>query len=141
MLSGRVEIGFGDAVKPGVTDLELPVLLDLPAPLLRAYPRETVVAEKFQAMVALGRANSRMKDLYDIWLLSRSCEFKGDGLATRLLLRLHGTTGPSPYSRPMYSQQRLQKSVPSDSNGFRLPKASTRKCERSPWWSKSLQRS
>jgi predicted nucleotidyltransferase component of viral defense system len=51
------------------------VLLDQPAPRLRAYSRETVIAEKFHAMVVLGRANSRMKDLYDIWLLSRTYEF------------------------------------------------------------------
>jgi hypothetical protein len=57
------------------------VLLDLPRPRLRAYPRETVIAEKFQAMVMLGRANSRMKDLYDIWMLSRAYDFAGDGLA------------------------------------------------------------
>jgi predicted nucleotidyltransferase component of viral defense system len=76
-----IDIGFGDAIEPGVTELELPVLLDLPPPRLRAYSRETVIAEKFQAMVALGRANSRMKDLYDIWLLSRSYQFKGDALS------------------------------------------------------------
>jgi predicted nucleotidyltransferase component of viral defense system len=76
-----VDVGFGDAIEPGATELPLPVLLDLPAPRLRAYPRETVVAEKFQAMVALGRANSRMKDFYDIWLLSRTYEFEGDALA------------------------------------------------------------
>src|SRR3984893_7636890 len=57
------------------------VLLDLPAPRLRSYPRETVIAEKFQAMVVLGRANSRMKDFYDIWVLARSFESKGDALA------------------------------------------------------------
>ena len=76
-----VDVGFGDAVVPGLTELELPVLLDQPAPRLRAYPRETVIAEKFQAMMMLGRANSRMKDFYDIWLLARSYEFKGDRLA------------------------------------------------------------
>jgi predicted nucleotidyltransferase component of viral defense system len=76
-----VDIGFGDVVEPGIRELELPVLLDLPAPRLRAYSRETVIAEKFQAMVALGRANSRMKDLYDIWVLSRAYEFKGDASA------------------------------------------------------------
>jgi hypothetical protein len=59
----------------------LPVLLDLPAPRLRAYPRETVIAEKFQAMVTLGLANTRMKDFYDIWALARSYEFAGDRLA------------------------------------------------------------
>jgi predicted nucleotidyltransferase component of viral defense system len=59
----RIDIGFGDAIEPAVVELELPVLLDLPRPRLRAYSRETVIAEKFQAMVLLGRANSRMKDL------------------------------------------------------------------------------
>jgi predicted nucleotidyltransferase component of viral defense system len=75
-----VDIGFGDAIEPGAEETELPVLLDLPAPRLRVYARETVIAEKFQAMVMLGRANSRMKDLYDIWRLSRAYEFTGDGL-------------------------------------------------------------
>ena len=56
-----VDIGFGDAVEPGVEDIDLPVLLDMPSPHLRAYPPETVIAEKFHAMVVLGRANSRMK--------------------------------------------------------------------------------
>jgi hypothetical protein len=56
-------------------------MLDFPAPRLRAYARETVIAEKFQAMVALGRANSRMKDFYDIWILSRSFSFDDDRLA------------------------------------------------------------
>jgi hypothetical protein len=74
-----VDIAFGDAVE--ATDMELPVLLDLPAPKLRAYPRETVIAEKFHAMVLLGRANSRMKDFYDVWVLSRSHDFEGDALA------------------------------------------------------------
>ena len=76
-----VDIGFGDAVVPGVEEIELPVLLDPPAPRLRAYPRETVIAEKFQAMVVLGRANSRMKELYDIWILDVPSRFKDDGLA------------------------------------------------------------
>ncbi len=76
-----VDVGFGDAVEPEIKELDLPVLLDQPSPHLRSYPRETVIAEKFQAMVALGRANSRMKDFYDIWALSRAYEFDGDSLA------------------------------------------------------------
>lgn len=67
-----IDVGFGDALEPGVEVLDYPTLLDQPAPKLRAYARETVIAEKFQAMVALGRANSRMKDFYDIWLLATS---------------------------------------------------------------------
>src|SRR3546814_4250355 len=61
-----IDIGFGDALEPGAEVVDYPAMLDLPAPRLRAYARETVIAEKFQAMVALGRANSRMKDFYDI---------------------------------------------------------------------------
>jgi predicted nucleotidyltransferase component of viral defense system len=76
-----VDVGFGDATEPGLWETELPVLLDQPSPRLRAYPRETVIAEKFQAMVMLGRANSRMKDFYDIWVLARSYGFRDDGLA------------------------------------------------------------
>lgn len=76
-----IDIGFGDAVEPGLAEMDLPVMLDFPAPHLRAYARETVIAEKFQAMVFLGRANSRMKDFYDIWVLSRATEFNDDRLA------------------------------------------------------------
>ncbi len=76
-----IDIGFGDALEPGVEVVDYPAMLDLPAPRLRAYARETVIAEKFQAMVGLGRANSRMKDFYDIWILSRSFSFDDDRLA------------------------------------------------------------
>ena len=69
-----VDIGFGDAVEPGVDDIDLPVLLDMPSPHLRAYPPETVIAEKFHAMVVLGKANSRMKDYYDVRMLTRAFE-------------------------------------------------------------------
>ncbi|WP_347336884.1 nucleotidyl transferase AbiEii/AbiGii toxin family protein [Bradyrhizobium brasilense] len=62
-----IDIAFGDSVEPGLQEMDLPVLLDFPAPHLRAYARETVIAEKFQALVMLGRANSRMKDLYESW--------------------------------------------------------------------------
>ena len=62
----NVDVGFGDATEPPAEWLEYPVLLDMPAPRLRGYARETVVAENFQAMVALGLANSRMKDYYDL---------------------------------------------------------------------------
>ncbi|MEP7102676.1 MAG: nucleotidyl transferase AbiEii/AbiGii toxin family protein [Burkholderiales bacterium] len=69
-----VDIGFGDAVEPGIEDIDLPVLLDMPSPHLRAYPPETVIAEKFHAMVVLGKANSRMKDYYDMWMLMSTFE-------------------------------------------------------------------
>ena len=76
-----VDIGFGDSVEPGLDTIDYPSLLDLPQPRLRAYAPETIIAEKFQAMVALGRANSRMKDFYDIWILTKTFDFASDRLA------------------------------------------------------------
>ncbi len=73
----QVDIGFGDAVIPQPEPLDYPTLLNFPAPRLLAYPRETVVAEKFQSMVELGIANSRMKDFFDLWTLSRTFSFDG----------------------------------------------------------------
>jgi predicted nucleotidyltransferase component of viral defense system len=77
----QVDIGFGDAVTPGVEEIAYPTLLDGPAPMLLAYPLETVIAEKLQAIVTLGMANTRMKDFYDQWVLSRRCEFEGETVA------------------------------------------------------------
>lgn len=80
----QVDIGFGDAVTPGPEEVSIPSLLDLPDPRLRAYPQETVIAEKTQAMVALGMANSRMKDFYDLWTLAQNHEFDGGSLSEAL---------------------------------------------------------
>lgn len=66
----QVDIGFGDAVTPAPQAISYPVLLeDFPAPQLRAYPKYTVVAEKFHAVCFLGLANTRMKDYFDLWVL------------------------------------------------------------------------
>lgn len=80
-LSIQVDIGFGDAVTPKAEEIEYPSLLALPAPRIRAYPRETVVAEKYEAIVSLGMLNSRMKDFYDLWVLASSFPFDGQTLA------------------------------------------------------------
>lgn len=77
----QLDIGFGDVVHPRADEQSYPTLLDLPAPRLRMYPRETVVAEKLEAMVHLGTLNSRMKDFFDVWLLSRQFDFVGHDLA------------------------------------------------------------
>lgn len=66
----HVDIGYGDAVTPAPIDIEYPSMLGQPRAALRAYPPETVIAEKFQAMVALDMLNSRMKDFYDIWAIT-----------------------------------------------------------------------
>ena len=80
----RIDVGFGDAVTPGPLELVYPVLLDQPAPRLNAYPRESVVAEKFEAIVTLDLANSRMKDFYDLLAMSRLFEFEGTILAAAI---------------------------------------------------------
>lgn len=77
----QIDVGFGDAVTPAASTVDFPTLLDFPAPRLRAYPRETVVAEKLEAMVQLGLANSRMKDFYDLAVLSKMFDFDGPLLA------------------------------------------------------------
>ena len=76
----QVDVGFGDVVTPRASKSSFPTLLDFPAPCVRMYPRETVIAEKFQAMVVLGIANSRMKDFYDLYVLARDFSFKGEVL-------------------------------------------------------------
>jgi predicted nucleotidyltransferase component of viral defense system len=73
----QLDVGFGDVVTPGPQNIAYPALLDFPAPALRGYPRETVIAEKFEAMVYLRTLNSRMKDFYDVWLLARQFAFDG----------------------------------------------------------------
>ncbi|MFH2202167.1 MAG: nucleotidyl transferase AbiEii/AbiGii toxin family protein [Elusimicrobiota bacterium] len=73
----QIDFGFGDTVSPKPREIDYPTFLDMPAPKLRGYPRETVIAEKFEAMTQLGLLNSRMKDFYDIWLLSEQFNFDG----------------------------------------------------------------
>lgn len=73
----QIDVGFGDIVTPSAESVIYPTLLDFPSPELAGYPRETVVAEKFQAMVYLRTLNSRMKDFYDVWLLARQFAFDG----------------------------------------------------------------
>jgi len=92
----QIDIGFGDIVYPGPEESDLPTMLDFPAPRLLCYSRESAIAEKFEAMVKLGVLNSRMKDFYDIWLLSRQFDFDGAELteAIRLTFERRGTVLP-----------------------------------------------
>ncbi|NBW09145.1 MAG: nucleotidyl transferase AbiEii/AbiGii toxin family protein [Caulobacteraceae bacterium] len=79
-----VDIGFGDATTPAPESFDYPVLLGFPSPRLRGYARETVIAEKFQAMVSLGKANTRIKDFYDVWALRTHFAFEDERLATAI---------------------------------------------------------
>lgn len=80
----QIDIGFGDVITPGAIEIEYPTLLEFPAPLLQAYPKETVVAEKLEALTALEMLNSRMKDYFDLWALSRLYRFEGPTLVNSI---------------------------------------------------------
>jgi Nucleotidyl transferase AbiEii toxin, Type IV TA system len=93
----QVDVGYGDAVTPAPEMAIYPVMLDdMPAPQLRVYPRYTVIAEKFQAILSLGMANSRMKDYFDLWVLMRHAELDQEILeqAIRATLDRRGTVMP-----------------------------------------------
>lgn len=94
----QLDVGFGDAVTPGPEEATFPTLLeDLPAPRLRVYPRETVIAEKLEAAVILDMANSRMKDLFDLRMLAREGKTRPADVAKaiRATFQRRGTTIPA----------------------------------------------
>jgi hypothetical protein len=97
----QIDIGFGDAVTPQVRVAEFPTILEgFPAPSLKTYTPETVIAEKFQAMVTLGIANSRMKDFYDIWYLCQNFMFEGITLSRAIQATFDRRKTPLPAEPP-----------------------------------------
>ena len=113
----NVDVGFRDATEPPAERLDYPVLLDMPGPRLLGYARETVVAEKFQAIVDLGKANSRMKDYYDLWTISEASRSIGCVSQGRYPRHLHG--GARRYRTKFRTgcRRRLRKTPSSASNG------------------------
>lgn len=81
----QLDIGFGDTVTPPAIETAFPTILNGPAAVLLTYPRETVVAEKFEAMVKLGIANTRMKDFHDLYSLSHLFSFEGQILSEAIM--------------------------------------------------------
>jgi len=96
----QLDIGFGDVVIPSPEPTNYPTLLDLPAPRLRGYSRESTIAEKFEAMVKLGILNSRMKDFFDIWLILRQFDFEGPILA-EAISKTFSTRGTNIQAKPI----------------------------------------
>jgi hypothetical protein len=96
----QIDVGFGDAVTPEPVQMDLPVLLDFPTPHLLVYPRETVVAEKLDAIVQLGTTNSRMKDFYDLVVLARRFEFDGALLVRAIRATFGRRKTPLPMDLP-----------------------------------------
>ena len=97
----QIDIGFGDAVVPRPQNIDYPTLLDFPAPRLAGYPRETVISEKYQAMVMLGIGNSRMKDFFDVWSLARGFAFDGPQLCAAIEATFRHRQTPLPPEPPL----------------------------------------
>lgn len=97
----QIDIGFGDIVTPEPDTIKYPTILDTPSPKLRAYPHYTVIAEKLEAMVSLGIANSRMKDFYDLWLLSTLFDFNGKTLSEAVSNTFKRRQTQLPKSKPI----------------------------------------
>ena len=98
----QIDVGFGDAVTPGPQTVAYPTLLgDFPAPTLRVYPVYTVIAEKYQAMVMLGQANSRMKDFFDLAVIARRTELDGATLAAAIAATFARRQTALPIERPL----------------------------------------
>jgi predicted nucleotidyltransferase component of viral defense system len=80
----QFDVGFGDKVIPRARRIKYPTIIEMPPPVLTGYSMESTIAEKFEAMVKLGPLNSRMKDFFDIWLLSQLYEFTGETLVSAI---------------------------------------------------------
>ncbi len=105
----HIDVGFGDVVTPAPRRERYPSLLDLPAPELLVYPKETSMAEKYSTILALGLENSRMKDYYDLWLLSQRFELDGE-----LLRAVDNTLTRRGIPRPTATPIGLSDAMPAD---------------------------
>lgn len=98
----QVDIGFGDAVTPDAREETLTTIIDLlPAPRLKIYPKETVIAEKFEAMVKLGLSNSRMKDFWDVNYLIKEFDFDQKLLQKAIRATFRHRQTPMPEKLPV----------------------------------------
>jgi hypothetical protein len=98
----QIDVGFGDAVTPEPQTVAYPTLLkDFEAPMLRVYPVYTVIAEKYQTMVMLGQANSRMKDFYDLAVIARRTGLDGSTLAAAIAATFARRQTALPTERPL----------------------------------------
>jgi len=99
----QIDIGFGDVITPEPSEVNYPTILDFPAPRLRGYTFESVVAEKFEAMIKLGTLNSRMKDFYDLWLMTRQFNFEGKTLGAAIKATFENRKTSFPTEKPLFA--------------------------------------
>lgn len=117
----RLDIGFGDAIVPPPKKIKYPTLLNFPAPIMLSYAPETSIAEKFQSMIKMGIMNSRMKDYYDIWFLSKNFEFEGNKLqqAIKETFKKRRTDIPKEISLALSEEFIQDKNKQKQWNGFK----------------------
>lgn len=101
----QIDIGFGDVISPKPQVIEYPTILDFPKPKLKGYSLESIVAEKFESMIKLGAINSRMKDFYDIWIISRQFDFKGERLRKALKRTFIQRNSELPKSSKLFAEE------------------------------------
>lgn len=101
----QIDVGFGDVVYPGIKVIDYPAILDFPKPHLKGYPTESVISEKFEAMIKLGLLNSRMKDFYDIWLMMCQFDFDGSSLAGALKKTFEHRKTALPQNKPLFAEE------------------------------------
>ncbi|MEE9910366.1 MAG: nucleotidyl transferase AbiEii/AbiGii toxin family protein [Deltaproteobacteria bacterium] len=101
----QIDIAFNDVVYPRAEMLNFPVILDLPHPRLKGYPPESILSEKFEAMVKLGLLNSRMKDFYDVWMMTRQFDFNGLDLVESLKRTFKHRKTELPWKQPLFAEE------------------------------------
>ena len=101
----QIDVGFGDIIYPKPKVIDYPVILDFPKPHLKGYPAESIISEKFEAMVKLGLLNSRMKDFYDIWLMMCQFDFNGSNLVEALKKTFKHRKTDLPEGRPLFAEE------------------------------------
>jgi len=101
----QIDVGFGDVIYPKPKVIDYPVILDFPKPHLRGYPPESIVSEKFEAMIKFGILNSRMKDFYDIWLMMHQFNFSGLHLVEALKRTFKHRKTILPEDRPFFAKE------------------------------------
>ncbi len=101
----QIDVGFGDIIYPKPKVIDYPVILNFPKPHLKVYPVESVVSEKFEAMVKLGLLNSRMKDFYDLWIIMRQFDFNGSRLIEALKRTFDHRKTFLPEQKPLFDEE------------------------------------
>ncbi len=106
----QIDVGFGDIVIPEVREMTFPTLLDMEPPVVKAYGIETIIAEKFEASLDLVELNSRMKDFYDIWMLSRTYPLHGATLQEAVIATCRRRSTPLISKVPVFSSEFAERS-------------------------------